>query len=230
VLRDAKRLAIVDVPADAIDPTGVVSLDLSDATLGSLTLSADGTRALLYTNASVDPRLTLVALDQPNTPHVTWPLQKAVRAVAIAPTGDSALVLHAKLPGDPSTATSVDDYIAKSYGYSLVDLASGFSKLQLTPVDPGPIAYAPDGHKAYVALDGGDADGATRALDVVLTKTGVVTDLQLGSPPSAVGILPGAGDAFVAQRHPLGRVSFFDLGDDAVRTVTGFDLNSHVVQ
>jgi hypothetical protein len=52
---------------------------------------------------------------------------------------------------------------------------------------------------------------------------------QLGSPPSAVGILPGAGQAFVAQRHPLGRVSFLDVVTDAVRTVTGFDLNSQIV-
>ena len=229
VERDAKRLAIVDIPGDAIDPSGVQTIDLSDATLGSLALSPDGKRALLYTNATLDPRLTLVELDQPGYPHVTWPLEKAVRAVAIAPTSDTALVLHAKVPGDPATATSFDDFLAKSYGYSLVDLASGFAKLQLTPVDPGPLAYAPDGTKVYVALDGGDADNATRALQIVATRTGVVMTEPLGSPPSAVGILPGAAQAFVAQRHPLGRVSFFDLATDAARTVTGFDLNSHIV-
>ena len=42
-------------------------------------------------------------------------------------------------------------------------------------------------------------------------------------------VLPGVHTAFVAQRHPLGRISFVDLATDAVRTVTGFDLNSHVV-
>jgi DNA-binding beta-propeller fold protein YncE len=117
-----------------------------------------------------------------------------------------------------------------SYGFTLLDLATGFSKLQLTPVDPGPFAYAPDGTKAYVALDGGDGATATRALQIVTTRTGVVSTVALGSPPSAVGILPVAAQAFTAQRHPLGRVSFVALDTDAMRTVTGFDLNSHVVQ
>jgi DNA-binding beta-propeller fold protein YncE len=116
-----------------------------------------------------------------------------------------------------------------SFGYSLLDLSTGFAKLQLTPVDPGPFVYAPDGATAYVALDGGDAVTATRALHVVAARTGVVRSLPLGSPPSAVGIVPSAKQAFVAQRHPQGRMSFVALATGAVRTVTGFDLNSQIV-
>jgi DNA-binding beta-propeller fold protein YncE len=153
-----------------------------------------------------------------------------VRAVGISPAGDTALLLNAKAFGDPATASNFEDYIDKSYGYTLLDLASGFGKLQITPVDPGPFSYSPDGSKIYVGLDGGDAVTATRALQVVTTQTGVVITKPLGSPPASVGILPGAAQSFVAQRHPLGRVSFLDLGSDAVRTVTGFDLNSQVVQ
>ena len=229
VLRDAGKLAVIDIPGDAIMPTGVTTIDVAPAKIGSVQISANGTRALLFTNATLDAHLTMVALDQPGFPHVTWPLQKAVRAVAIAPDSASAIVLNAKAPGDPATASSVDDYIAKSYGYALVDLATGFAKLQITPVDPGPLAYAPDGATAYVALDGGDAATASRGLQVVTTRTGVVRTLALGSPPSAIGIVPGAGQAFVAQRHPLGRMSFVALATGGVRTVTGFDLNSQIV-
>jgi DNA-binding beta-propeller fold protein YncE len=229
VEREAKLLAIIDVPGDALDPTGVQTIDLSTATVGSFVLSRDGRRALMFTNATLDERITLIKLDAPGFPQTTWPLKKAVRAVGISPTGDSAIVLAAKAPGDPATATSVDDFIDKSYGYALLDLASGFAKLQITPVDPGAFVYAPDGTKAYVALDGGDAITATRQLQVINTHTGVVITKPLGSPPSAVGILPGAGTAFVAQRHPLGRVSFLDLVTSAVHTVTGFDLNSQIV-
>jgi DNA-binding beta-propeller fold protein YncE len=229
VEREAKQLAVVDVPGDAIDPTGVETIDLADATLGSLTLAPDGASGLLYTNAVADPRITFVRFDQPGYPHVTWPLKKSVRAVGMSPSGTTALVLLAKAPGDPATSTSVADFIDKSYGYAMLDLATGFSKLQLTPVDPGPFAYRPDGGKVYVALDGGDAVTAVRALQLVDTVTGVVRTIALGSPPSAVGILPGADQAFVSQRHVLGRVSFVALIDDAVRTVTGFDLNSQIV-
>lgn len=229
VQRAAKQLSIIDVPGDAQSPSGIESIDLTNATLGSLVLSRDGTRGLLYTNASGDQRVTLVKLDQPGYPTLTWPLKKSVRTVGISPTGDTAILLNAKAFGDPATATTFDEYVDRSYGYTLLDLATGFGKLQITPVDPGPFHYAPDGTKVYVALDGGDAPTATRALQVVTTQTGVVISKSLGSPPAAVGILPSASQAFVAQRHPLGRVSFVDLVSDAVRTVTGFDLNSHIV-
>lgn len=228
-LRDASQLAVVDIPDDALDPTGVETVDLAPATVGSVAVSPDGKRALVFTNATLDPHVTRVDLAAPGFPHVTWTLQKAVRAIAIAPDSATAIVLAAKAPGDPATATSVDDFIAKSFGYALVDLATGFAKLQITPVDPGPLAYAPDGSRAYVALDGGDAVTATRALQVVTAQTAIVETHPLGSPPSAVGIVPGAHQAFVAQRHPLGRMSFVALATGAVRTVTGFDLNSQIV-
>lgn len=227
--REAKRLSIVDVPADAFAPSGVETKDLTGAAVGSFVLSKDGRRALLFTNATIDERITMIKLDQPGYPHVTWPLKKSVRAVGISPTGTSAIVINAKMAGTPTSASTVDEYIDRSYGYTLLDLATGFGKLQITPVDPGSFAYAPDGSKAYVALDGGDAVTATRALQIVTTQTGVVITKQLGSPPSEVGILPGAGEAFTAQRHPLGRVTFVDLQSDMVRTITGFDLNSNIV-
>ena len=36
-------------------------------------------------------------------------------------------------------------------------------------------------------------------------------------------------DAVVSQRHPLGRVTFVDLETAGTRTVTGFELNSHIL-
>lgn len=229
VSREAKQLSIVDVPGDIANPSGVTRVDLTGHSVGSFVLSADGRRALMFTNATADERITKIELSQPGFPVTTWPLKKSVRAVGLSPTGTTALVINAKLSGDPATATTTDEYIDRSYGYTLLDLATGFGKLQITPVDPGSFAYAPDGSKAYVALDGGNAVTATRALQVVTTQTGVVITKQLGSPPEAVGILPGAGEAFTAQRHPLGRVTFVDLATDAVRTVTGFDLNGNIV-
>lgn len=227
--REAKQLSIIDIPGDVTNPAGVETIDLTSAAVGSLVLSKDGNRALMFTNATVDERISMVKLDLPGYPVVTWPLKKGVRAVGLSPTGTTAIVINSKTFGDPTTATTVDEYIDRSYGYTLLDLASGFAKLQITPVDPGAFVYAPDGSKAYVSLDGGDAPTAVRALQVVTTQTGVVTTKQLGSPPAAVGILPGANMAFSSQRHPLGRVSFVHLLTDAVRTVTGFDLNSNIV-
>jgi hypothetical protein len=229
VEREAKKLAIIDIPGDARSPNGVETIDLTGAAIGSLVLSRDGNRGLLFTNATADERITMVKLGVPGYPFVTWPLKKSVRAVGISPTGTTAIVINSKVFGDPTTAANVDEFIDRSYGYSMVDLATGFAKLQVTPVDPGSFVYSPDGTKAYISLDGGNAPTAVRALQVLNTQTGVVTTKQLGSPPSDVGILPGASMAFTSQRHPLGRVTFVHLLTDAVRTVTGFDLNSNIV-
>jgi hypothetical protein len=52
---------------------------------------------------------------------------------------------------------------------------------------------------------------------------------ELPSTPLSTGVVPEAGQAFVAQEHPEGRVTFIDLGTGQPRTVTGFELASRVV-
>jgi DNA-binding beta-propeller fold protein YncE len=229
VLREISALAVVDVPGDGVDPAGMEVIDLGDEAIGSLIVSRDGATGILFTNASLAERLTVVALDQEGCPWVTYPLQKAIRHVQFDPTGDKALVVHAKAYGDPGDATSFDDYIDRSYGYSVFDVAQGFAKLQITPVDPGAFTFPSSAPLAYLILDGGDAEGAVAQVQSIELDTGVVRTIPLGSPPDAVGVLPDAGNAFISQRHPLGRVSFIDVETGDVRTITGFDLNSRIV-
>ena len=62
---------MVEVPADAFAPSGVETVDLTGASVGSFVLSKDGRRALLFTNATIDERITMIKLDQPGYPHVT---------------------------------------------------------------------------------------------------------------------------------------------------------------
>ena len=227
--RDPAGLSVIDIPGDAIDPAGVTHVDLSDATGGSLVVSADGRRGLLFTNATLDERITIIELDKPGFPHRTFPLQKAVLSVGFDPTGTKAIILHARKPGDPNLATSLDDYIDKKPGYSSLDIATGFAKLQITDVNPKQFAFADDAARAYVTLDGGDAEGAVAAVQQIELNSGVVRTIALGSPPSAIGVLPDSHHVFVSQRHPLGRVSFIDTTTGQVRTLTGFDLNSQII-
>jgi len=227
--RDPPGLAVIDVPGDAFDPSGVTQVDLADATGGQLVLSADGARGLLFTNAVLDERLTVVELDQPGFPHHTYPLQKSVRTVGFDPTGTKVIVLHARAPGNPEDATNFDDYIDRKPGYSVVDVATGFAKLQITEVDPDQFTFAGTAHRAYVTLDGGDAEGAVAAFQQIELDTGVVRTVELGSPPDAIGLLPDSNKIYVSQRHPLGRVSFVDVSTSLVQTLTGFDLNSQII-
>ena len=229
VLREDSALAIMDVPGDAIDPSGVDIVDLGGEVVGSLVLSDDGGRGLLFTNASLQERVTVIELDDPLYPTATHQLQKSVRLLGFDPSGDKAIVVHAKAFGNPDDAATFEEFIDRSYGYSIFDVATGFAKLQVTPVDPGAFSFVQDLSRAYLILDGGDAEGAVARAHIIELDTGVVREKDLNSPPDAVGILPQANVAFISQRHPLGRVSFIDLETGATRTVTGFDLNSRII-
>ena len=222
--RNPAGLSVIDIPAGS-----VTNVDLADATGGSLVVSADGARGLLFTNATLDERITIIELDRPGFPHRTFPLQKGVLSVGFDPTGTKAIILHARKAGDPNQATSLDEYIDKKPGYSSLDIASGFSKLQITEVSPKQFAFAADAPRAYVTLDGGDAEGAFAAVQQIELNSGVVRTIELGAPPAAIGILPDSNHVFVSQRHPLGRVSFIHTTTGQVRTLTGFDLNSQII-
>lgn len=229
VLRDASALAVVTLPAAAGEASQVELLDLGGAVVGSLTLARDGHRGILFTNATAEERLTVIELDQADYPFQHWPLQKTIRAVHLSPDGETAIVVHAKAPGDPDDAATFDEYIDRSHGYSVFEVGRGFAKLQITPVETGSLAFAPDAPRAYVALDGGDQEGAVTELQIIELDTGVVRPVALRSPPDAVGVLPGAQVSFVSQRHPLGRISFLDIAGGNMRTITGFDLNSRII-
>ena len=236
VLRDSAELAVIDLAkvAGADETAGeegvtIVELD-AERRVGSLALAPDGERGVLFTNAEVRREITFVELGEPPYEVTTHPLEKAVRAVSFSPSGETALVIHSKQPGDPGEAESQDEFLARSYGYSVLHPDSGFSRLEITPVDPGPFAFAEDRPLAYVALDGGDAEDAVRKLHEIDLDSFVIRHRDLASPPEAVGILTGADAVFVAQRHPLGRVSFLDPDEDAMRTLTGFDLDGRIVE
>ena len=60
-------------------------------------------------------------------------------------------------------------------------------------------------------------------------------DIPLPSLPRYVGVMndPNPNDAdtptaWVSQEHPLGRLSFYDVDDNSLETLTGFELNAKV--
>ena len=90
------------------------------------------------------------------------------------------------------------------------------------------VAFSPDGASAVVA---------TR--DLALARYGAYlvhldnleeTLVALPSPPLAAGIVPLANQAFVAQAHPEGRITFVNVEDGRFKTLTGFELAGRVVE
>lgn len=239
VLRESAELAIVspgEIAAEGdeengdgeIDGVEIVELD-AQRPVGSIEVSPDGERGLLYTNAEARAEITTVDLSGPPYERQVFPLEKAVRTVAFAPDGDSAIVIHRKAPGDPESAQDRDEMLERSYGYSILSADTGFSRLELTPQDPEALAFTRERPAAYLILRGDGEEALPLVHDIDLDSF-VVGSRDLASPPMEIGLLRGPDAPFVAQRHPLGRVSFLEPESGEVRTVTGFDLDGRIVE
>jgi len=228
VVRERSQVLRVPVPGGFANPGAVVRLDLPGELVGSVAASPDGRRALLYTTAAAIERVTLLDLVGTEAPTVIR-LRKTVRAVAFSPDGRAALIVHGRTTGDPGEAgIDLETRIDRSYGFTLVDTATRFAKLQLTPAEVGPLALSANGNYAFVVL----RDDATRVslVERILLRSFEVQDIPLGSPPTSVGSISATQRAFVGQDHPEGRITFIDEATGALQSVTGFELNSRIVE
>ena len=139
-----------------------------------MVLSPQGNQAVLFTNASSVERLTVVDLGI--APVVrSFNLQKSIRSLGYDPTATSLIVTHAKTFGNAQeNGISFEEFIDRSFGYSIVDIATGFDKLQITAADPGAFQFSTTTPRAYVLVDGGDGPGAVAQTHVIELDTGVV--------------------------------------------------------
>jgi DNA-binding beta-propeller fold protein YncE len=226
VLREANTLAFVEVPEAFADPLRVEAVT-SEHPFGQATVSADGARAFLFTNATNEEVLLVADLQTRELSPVR--MQKGIRAVRVAPDGKTALVLHNKLPDAPQTGDDADTLIDKQEGYTLLSVAARFpTKLQITETAVGQTAFAPDSEHGYLLLSDQQAD--IRLLEAIDLRSFLVDRVELGSPPAGIGVLPATEQIYVAQNHPLGRVTFVDSKTHKTRTLTGFALNSQVIE
>jgi len=124
-----------------------------------------------------------------------------------------------------ATRPVVDPALAPRHGYSLIDLRTGFVKLQTTAAEPYGLTFAPGA--AFVAYPRAGVDGP-RLERIDLTRFDS-RGWTLGSAPVAIGVLPAVERAFVTQDHPTGRISFVPLDTDGrIRTLTGYALDGRI--
>ena len=227
-LRSESRVLRIPIPGGFGDPSLRRAIDLPGEVVGSVTMSPDGARALVYSTAVPTERATLLDLAGAAPPAVLR-LRKAVRAVAFAPGGGSAILVHSRSEGSPSEpGIDLEAQIDRSYGYSLLNVAERFTRLQLTPAEVGPFALVPGGSHAFVLLRD-DARRVSVAQRITLASL-TIQDIALGSPPVSVGAVPATERAFIGQDHPEGRITFVDWNTGAQQSITGFELNSRIVE
>jgi DNA-binding beta-propeller fold protein YncE len=220
IVRERSEVVLLPIPELAGDPSATESVTIAGELFGSVVLSADASRALLFTNAVPNDHLTILELAPgPNHfAHRTVSVKTPVQAVFPAPSALHAIALQS--PGAGSS---------KAGAFSVVPLGAQVSpKIMGTDAPPTAVAIAPaPGDRALVAV----RDDTKKIYGVYVARLSnlQVDFVKLASPPLATGIVPAAGMGYVAQEHPEGRLTFVGLDDGSVRTLTGFELGAKVV-
>ena len=219
-LATVSTLVVIPVPIESTDASTYRRAEVASVVSRSVSISPDGSLALLYSNAEDNNYLAVLTSDdgwQTPVPRAL-DLKAPVRAVFAAPQGPHGIAFQKTL-----------ETSAKRGAFSLIS-AEGNRAPKIVGTDAAPfaVAFSPDGANALIA---------TR--DLMLARYGVYlvhlehleeTLIALPSPPLAAGIVPLANRGFVAQAHPEGRITFVNLTDGTWKTLTGFELAGRVVE
>jgi DNA-binding beta-propeller fold protein YncE len=217
VARGSSELWVYDL-ANPFDTQSV--LDLPEETIfGSVLLSPDDERGLLYSTASGES--LYASWDRSSGDVVLRDLVKPVKGMGISPTGGTAIISH-------GTSNGIDVDSSSPYynrpAISLVDLDTFFGSSIALPAEPTQFANTPDGETGFFVMDG------QPYLEVVNFNTLIHDEIELKSNPVHLGTLLDTDTAFISQEHHLGRISFFHPEDEELQTITGFELNANIEQ
>ena len=214
----ASQAVFIPIPAGLSDATQRRTLSSAAEAFGSVVVSADGARSVLFTNARASGRVTLVG---PELDTRSLDLIAAVRAVFITADGSHAIALQ-----DPPTGS------IKKGAFSVLSLADiRAPKLVASDAPTEAVALSSNSSERALVTVSNPAQNSFGAFLVRMPSLQVDFS-SLPSQPLSTGTVPSAGPAgkaFVAQAHPEGRITFIDLADGAGREITGFELSSKVV-
>lgn len=224
-LRDAHRVQLIDTAGLlANDPAAVVDVATGDVPLGLAEVAPDGSRALLY--STLEGAKTLGLLDLGASPPALSfvPVAKTVRSAVIEPRSKFGVLYHDREPGTPSPGDTFDELVAKSDGYSVVDLASGYVQPFLTDHEPQDLVFLPEHQKMIVLVP--DPASLDHRVQVVDFQRMLATSLPLFARPLSVQAFLASPRAVILEEHLSGRLTFLDTDSNGTESVTGFHLNA----
>lgn len=193
-----------------------VLLSLTGAPFGSAVLTADERHALLYTTT---PGVASVGrLDLTSGGVVIQPLPKELEAVIPSPDARMAALIHRRSSGTGD--------LANRPAYSLLDLASGYSKLVVTVNPVTTVTFTQDASELFALLP--DPLGASHVVDRVKTRSFAVTSYPVPDRPIFVGAMPSLTKVAVALDNPTGWITFIDTQTGATLQLNSFELNGFI--
>ena len=216
VARGSGELWVYDLADLAAEPE-VLALPPAEV-LGSVVMSPDNSKALLYSTASGASRYASWHRDRPDEPFEVHGSVKPISAVRLSPDGGVALLTHDRANGD----VDADSVFFDEHAITMVDLDDFFANPIRMPDAPSQTAVTEDGALGFLIMDG-------RPDLVQLDFSSLLhDDVDLKSGAEHLGVMPGTRLVYVSQTHDLGRISFYDPNAAALSTVTGFELNAGI--
>lgn len=209
------RAIIIPVPAGLSDSAQRQTYESPSVEFGSVALSQDGSRAVLFTTARSSGRVTLLG---PELEARSVDLLAAVHAVFVTANGAHAIVLQEPAPGS-----------VRKGAFSVLSLESVRAPKLVAADAPAEAVALSAEHPERAVVTVSDPESGTFGAFLVRTPNLQVDFSSLPSRPLATGSVPTAAKAFVAQQHPEGRITFIELSDGQSREITGFELSSEVV-
>jgi DNA-binding beta-propeller fold protein YncE len=214
VARGSNELWLYDMN-DIFAPAEVLSMPAGEV-LGSIVLSPDNSKGLLYSTASGVSRFS--SWNRLTDEIDVHPAVKPITGIDMSPGGGVALLAHDADNGD----TDPDSVFYNEYAVTLVELEDFFANPIRMPAEPTEFAATADGNLGFVIMED---DASLIQLDY---RTLIHDEVELKSSAVHMGVLPETRTVYVSQEHDLGRISFYDADSAALQTITGFELNSAI--
>jgi len=233
VVRQTSEIAILPLATALSQPETVLRETIEGELVGSVVLTADASKAVLFSNAAEAERLTVV--DVATGTYRILPVHAPVLSVKPTPDGRFAVVVHRAVSASPSGSGGASGAsgnqppapVAAS-AFSVIPLdGSRSGRIQETVAPPNAVAIATASDRALVTVR--DDKGSVFGAYVVGIPALDITSIGLGSPPIATGVAAAANRGYVAQSHAEGRITFIPFAGGEPHTLTGFDLAARVV-
>lgn len=224
MLASGSLAVLLPVATIAKQPTLRETIAIDDV-FGSVELGAQGQTALLYTNAIPSSHLNLLGLaPKDGLKHRAVDLKLPIFSAMASPDGAHAIVLLKPPAGSKQPGAFAVVPVAKSLPPKIQGTLAS-----TVPLDPTKAAalVTTTNDRALVTV----SDGATVNYSYMIRMPELTVDqfaLDSVPLPQASGIVPDANQAFVAQKHPDGRITFIDLDTKELHTLTGFELSAQV--
>ena len=205
------------------DETQIDDVAIPGEVVRSVSLAPDGAVALLYANGVPSSHVTLLNT-APGAAHFafrTVNVEGAVQAVYVSPDSGTAIALQTPPAGSKKAGL-----------FSIIPTESVRSpRIVGTDALPSDVVFSDAAlGKALVTVH--DTASSVHGVYVIGLANLEQNFIPLSSDPlpGATGVVPGAKRAFVAQKHPEGRITFIDLASGAAQTLSGFEIAARVVQ